>query len=144
MIDGMTFPMEMHIVNILKDTPVSKKTSYLVVAILFKMGKENKLLNEFLHDIPKEESEKDTLSSSIVHLMDLSPLFVSGSAGNNFYTYEGYLTTGPFSESVHWVILKQIVEASPEQIISIEKMEGNNARHIQAINNRKVASTRNE
>jgi carbonic anhydrase len=30
------------------------------------------------------------------------------------------------------------LEASEEQIMAIEKMEGNNARHIQAINDRKV------
>lgn len=144
MIDGMTFPMEMHIVNVLKDSNANKEPSYLVVGILFKMGKENNLLNEFLKDIPKEESEKDSLPSGTVNLNDLSPLMFSGSDGNSFYTYDGSLTTAPFTERVHWVILKQIVEASPDQIIAIEKMEGNNARHIQAIYDRKVASARIE
>jgi carbonic anhydrase len=41
---------------------------------------------------------------------------------------------------VHWVILKDPVEASEEQIEAIEKMEGNNARHVQAVNDRKVYS----
>jgi carbonic anhydrase len=140
MIDGMTFPMEMHIVNVLKDSNIKNKPSFLVVGILFKMGKENKLLNEFLKDVPKEESEKDSLPPGTVNMNDLSPLVLNSSAGNSFYSYDGSLTTAPFTESVHWVILKQIVEASPDQIIAIEKMEGNNARHIQEIYDRKVAS----
>ena len=144
MIDGMTFPLEMHIVNILKDSGVKKQPSYLVVGILFKMGKANKLFDEFLRDIPKEESEKDSLSTGTAKLNDLSPLMLNGLDGDSFYTYDGSLTTSPFSETVHWVVLKQIVEASPDQIIAIEKMEGNNARHIQAIYDRKVASARVE
>jgi carbonic anhydrase len=32
------------------------------------------------------------------------------------------------------------VEASEDQIMTIEKMEGNNARHVQAINDRKIYS----
>jgi carbonic anhydrase len=32
------------------------------------------------------------------------------------------------------------MEASPEQIEEIEKMEGNNARHVQALYDRKVLS----
>jgi carbonic anhydrase len=32
------------------------------------------------------------------------------------------------------------VEASPEQIEAIEKMEGDNARHVQALKDRKVIS----
>ena len=141
MIDGMTFPMEMHIVNILKDSNINNKPSYLVVGILFKMGKENKLLNEFLKDIPKEESAKGLLPSGKANIKDLSRLLFNGSDANLFYMYDGSLTTSPFTESVHWVILKQILEASPDQITAIEKIEGNNARHIQAIYDRKIAST---
>jgi carbonic anhydrase len=142
MIDGMTFPMEMHIVNILNDSSNKEKPSYLVVGILFKMGKENKLLSEFLAHVPKEESEKDSLPTGTVNITDLSPQLFNGGPGNSFYSYDGSLTTAPFTERVHWVILKQIVEASPEQIIAIEKMEGNNARHIQEIYDRKVASSK--
>jgi carbonic anhydrase len=140
----MTFPLEMHIVNVLMDSNNKEKPSYLVVAILFKMGKENKLLSEFLGHVPKEESEKDSLPSGTANINDLSPQVLNGTVGNSFYSYDGSLTTAPFTERVHWVILKQIVEASPDQIIAIGKMEGNNARHIQDIYGRKVATARIE
>jgi len=140
MLDGMTFPMEMHIVNMLTDPAGKDKPSYLVVGILFKMGRENKLLSEFLQSIPKEESGKDSLPSGSANLNDLSPYLLGSMNGNSFYTYDGSLTTSPFTERVHWMVLKQIIEASPDQIIAIEKLEGNNARHIQAVYDRKVAS----
>src|SRR6476660_2074886 len=48
LVDGITFPMEMHIVNILGDSVNVNKPSYVVVAVLFKIGAENKFLKEFL------------------------------------------------------------------------------------------------
>ena len=57
---------------------------------------------------------------------------------NNFYHYQGSLTTPPYTESVKWFVFKQILEASPEQIKTISAIEGNNARHIQGIFGRSV------
>ncbi|PWT99335.1 MAG: carbonic anhydrase [Bacteroidetes bacterium] len=139
LIDGMTFPMEMHIVNTLKDSTPNAKPSYLVIGILFKMGKENKFIKEFLKDLPSEEGHKDSIPSGSVNLNDLANEVVK-SGKISYFSYDGSLTTPPFSESVKWVVIKQIVEASPDQIIAIEKLEGNNARHVQSVNGRKIVS----
>jgi carbonic anhydrase len=139
LIDGLTFPMEMHIVNVLTDSSNSNKSSYLVLGILFKIGAENKFINEFLKKIPHEEGEKNELKSGEVAPNDLLSQF-PGNKIKSYYTYKGSLTTPPFTEAVQWVILKDPVEASEEQIEAIEKIEGNNARHVQAINDRKVYS----
>ena len=106
---------------------------------MFKMGAENKFLKEFLNDIPNEEGEKHTLQGSAVKLDDLLSQF-SASELKSYYAYHGSLTTPPFTEAVQWIILKHAPEASEEQIMKIEKMEGNNARHVQAVNDRKVFS----
>lgn len=136
LIDGMTFPLEMHIVSKLNDSVKNGGSAFTVMGILFKMGHENKFLKEFLNAVPKEEG-KDSLDPSKVKLNDL---FAEISRGEKLieYNYQGSLTTPPYTESVNWVIARRIFEASEEQIAAIEKLEGNNARHIRALNNRKI------
>jgi carbonic anhydrase len=139
LIDGITYPMEMHIVNTLKDSSSANNVSYLAVAILFKMGHENKFIKEFLNKIPDEEGRKNEIQTGSVKLDDLFGEIPKNEM-KSYYTYKGSLTTPPYPETVQWVVLKYPIEASEEQIIAIEKMEGNNARHVQALNNRKVNS----
>jgi carbonic anhydrase len=57
-----------------------------------------------------------------------------------YYHYKGSLTTPPFTENVDWLIGKYIFEASPDQITAIEKIKGDNARHVQERHYRKVVS----
>jgi carbonic anhydrase len=137
LIDGITFPMEMHIVNILRDSTNLNTSGYLVLAVLFKMGAENKFIKEFMNKISKEKVEKSVSPLSQVRLDDLFSELMENKI-KSYYSYKGSLTTPPYTESVQWIILKHVVEASEEQILTLEKLEGNNARHIQAINNRKV------
>jgi carbonic anhydrase len=138
LIDGMTYPMELHIVSVLKDSNSKNNPQFLVLGILFKMGKENKFIKEFLNSVPHEEG-KDTLPAGAVKFQDLfNTVPRNESAG--YFTYKGSLTTPPYSETVNWVVKKYILEASPEQISAIEKLEGDNARHVQALYARRVVS----
>jgi carbonic anhydrase len=139
LIDGMTFPMEMHVVNELKDKKDTGVAAYVVVAILYKMGRENKFIKEFISSVPREENKKENLQPGTVKLRDL----FAGIPKNelkSYYQYRGSLTTPPYTESVDWIIKKYIFEASPEQMTAIGKIEGDNARHIQALYYRKVTS----
>ena len=136
LIDGITYPMEMHIVSTIQDSAGGKDPSYLVIAILFKMGKENAFIREFQEDIPAEEGKKEIQSGS-VNMKDLFSQ-ISRVPSPACYTYKGSLTTPPFTERVDWIVLGQPLEASPEQILAIQKREGNNARHIHALYERKI------
>ena len=103
------------------------------------MGQKSVFIEEFINMIPKEEHSEKTVETGTIHLMDLfneRPL--QGKDG--YYHYKGSLTTPPYSESVYWYVSKHIYEASPEQIERINKIEGNNARHVQALYGRKVES----
>lgn len=139
LIDGMTFPMEMHIVNIMPNEDKNATPQYLVVSVLFKEGKESKFLNEFLSAIPKEEKETASVTAGTVKLGDLFVQIPQELTGK-FYYYRGSLTTPPFTETVNWYVLKHIFETSPAQIEAINKVEGNNARHVQALYGRTVST----
>jgi len=137
LIDGMTFPMEMHIVTSRPPNGKNGTTRYLVIGILFKEGKANKFIDEFLNLIPKKEHSLTPLNEGTVKLDDLFSSDALHDVGN-FYHYHGSLTTPPFTETVQWFVFKPVVEASPEQIKTISTIEGNNARHIQGIFGRTV------
>ena len=115
LVDGQTFPMEMHIVNTINDSSNQNKPSYLVVGVLFRMGAENKFLDEFLNKVPNEEGEKSALHAGDVKLNDLLSQF-TGNDIKSYFAYKCSLTTPPFTEGVQWVVLKHVVEASEDQI----------------------------
>ncbi len=131
LIDGVTFPMELHIVAVSE-----QKTAlhYLVIAILFKMGNESVFINEFLDAIPYNEGKILLNGKKIIKLNEL----LVSSDLKHHYHYKGSLTTPPYTETVSWVVLKKIFEASPEQIKMINVVEGDNARHIEAKDDRIV------
>lgn len=138
LIDGMTFPMEMHLVNTLKYPEQHQNESqYLVIGILFKMGEANRFIEEFINLIPLHEHEVTEVSHQKIHLPDLfkHPILPNET---HFYHYEGSLTTPPYTESVSWFMLQEIQEASPQEIEKINLLEGNNARHIQAMFGRHI------
>lgn len=120
LLDGVTYPMEMHLVHAEHDHP----EHLLVVGVLFKEGDPNKLLTKLIENVPEhagEHADKDVK-------LDASTVF---KRGEGYYHYEGSLTTPPYSESVTWLVLDQVHEASAEQIEAMNRFEGNNARHIQ-------------
>jgi carbonic anhydrase len=139
LIDGITYPMEMHAVNTLKDQPKGETTEYLVLAFLVKMGKENTFISRFIDQIPEEAHEATPIDLNAVKESELFSNSLSKEV-NSYYYYKGSLTTPPYTESVNWCVLKRIFEASPEQIKRINEIQGDNARHIQAQRERKVSS----
>ena len=135
-VDGVTYPMEMHCVGLLPAPEGSDAPpEYLVGGFLFKMGDENHFISEFLGQVPESVQTVDVQEGESVYLEDLL-----GELGEDehYYVYRGSLTTPPHTESVTWLLLAHIFEASPEQIQNINRIEGNNARHVQALYGRKV------
>ncbi len=139
LIDGVTFPMEMHIVNMMPSADSTAVPQYMVIAVLFKEGRENAFITDFLNLVPKGEYAKKDLTPGIVKLSDLFGN-VPKEVQRHFYEYRGSLTTPPYTESVRWYVLKHVFEASPEQIEAINKIEGDNARHVNGQYGRMVSS----
>ncbi len=142
LIDGITYPMEMHVVNTLAGQAEEETTEYLVFSFLFKMGKENKFIDEFVHLIPGDKKESEDVSTGTVNLRNLvtyNPAYNPKEVIKSYFFYKGSLTTPPYTESVNWFVMKTIIDASPVQIQQINQIQGDNARRIQALYDRPVS-----
>ena len=139
LIDGITYPMEMHMVNTLKNHDNDEDPQFLVIGVLFKMGMESKFIAEFLDSVPKEENKLAKVAIGAIRISDLLSEMPQNVL-NSYYQYNGSLTTPPYTESVRWYVSKMVFEASPAQIKSILEIEGSNARQVQGLNNRKLES----
>ena len=133
-IDGVTFPMSMHIVNRQRAEHSDGRPHYLVIAVLFKMGQRSRFISSFLEAVPPRPGDTAELKPGTVYLEELFP----GRKMPHYYHYRGSLTTPPHTETVDWLVLKHVNEALPEQIQRINAIEGDNARHVQALYGRSI------
>jgi carbonic anhydrase len=99
--------------------------------VLFKEGEANGLLGTLLGNVPRRSGE--SLDADV--LLDARAVVKDG---EGYYHYDGSLTTPPYTEAVTWLVLDQAHDASVEQIEALNRIEGNNARHIQELRARLV------
>ena len=71
LIDGITYPTEMHVVNTLIGQAEEDTTEYLVISFLFRMGEENEFINEFIDLMPGDKDESEGISTGTVNLKHL-------------------------------------------------------------------------
>ena len=131
--DGVTYPMELHVVSSFEPKTPDEPPCYLVFSFLYRMGEEDPFITSFLSQVPEGPGEAE-LKPGQVSIDDADRTRLIG----DYYHYRGSLTTPPHTETVEWLIQKAIVEASPEQIRRINVLEGDNARRVQALYGRKV------
>jgi carbonic anhydrase len=126
LVDGVTYPLEMHLVHTLKGDP----EVYLVIAVLFREGPQpNSFLGAFLDAVP-DEPGAEVVREATIDVRQLQD------GKRHYYTYQGSLTTPPYTESVTWGVVSRIRTASPAQITRLQRLEGNNARHVQPLHGR--------
>ena len=130
LLDGVTYPMEMHLVHAEHGHP----ERLLVLGVLFKEGDASALL-DVIADVPAHAGEHLDKDEKV----DVSSVLKKG---EGYFHYQGSLTTPPYSETVTWLVLDQPHQASAEQIEAMNRIEGNNARHIQAVHARLVDHSR--
>jgi len=144
-INGVTYPMELHCVNKLRVGKDSfNQPEYLVVAFLFQMGGDNSFVAKFLERI-LEAPGKDPVTTEQpdrTRPFSVTDLEAEIRGADLYYFYKGSLTTPPYTETVDWHVLARIFEASPEQIQTINQLEGNNARHVHMLRDRVVGAAR--
>ena len=124
-IDGRQFEMSLHLVH--KDD----QGRLAVVALLFDRGAPQASLQRVWNNLPLEKNE-ETNARLPLELIDFLP------ADRRYYTYMGSLTTPPCSEGVHWIVMRQPVTASPEQIEIFSRIYPMNSRPVQAAAGRRI------
>lgn len=128
-IDGRSFDMVVHLVHKDLDGRLA------VIAVLLDRGVEHPTIQTLWNNLPLEKNESYQPSVAI-NPADLLP------ADRSYFTYMGSLTTPPCSEGVLWMVMRQPVQISPEQISIFSRFYRNNARPIQPPGDRIIKESR--
>ncbi len=123
-IDGMAQHMVAHLVHRAGDT------RFAVVAVLIKLGKENKALKPVFDSLPQRESLRADIPA--LNPADLLP------ADPTYFSYAGSLTTPPCTEEVKWYVMKAPIEVSYRQFAAFKALYKMNSRPVQPLNGRRV------
>jgi carbonic anhydrase len=129
-VNGERFDMVVHLVH------KSDEGKLAVVAVLLKEGNENPFIQTLWNNMPLERNQPVSPPSTTVDLNSLLP------TSRNYYTYMGSLTTPPCTEGVLWLVMKEPVQVSRDQINIFSRLYRNNARPIQPANNRLIKEGR--
>jgi carbonic anhydrase len=118
-IDGKQFEMVAHLVH--KDG----EGRLAVVAVLVDSGARQPVIQSVLNNVPLEKGEEVAAAT----MLDANQMLPES---RRYFTYMGSLTTPPCTEDVLWIVMKQPVQASTEQLNLFSRMYPMNARPIQA------------
>jgi carbonic anhydrase len=128
-IDGRQFEMSVHLVH--KDD----QGKLAVVAVLIDKSPDSAspqaAIQKVWNNLPLEKGEE---SGARVQLDPAEIL----PGDRRYFTYMGSLTTPPCSEGVQWVVMRQPVTMSAEQIELFARMYPMNARPIQQASGRRI------
>ncbi len=126
-VDGMHFPMEMHLVH------QSDDESLAVVSVLFEEGETpNANFDKIIAHIPNQKGDSKHVTDTELNINTVVP------SEQPAYHYSGSLTTPPCSEDVQWLVMKNTISLTPEQIGAFAAKIAENNRPVQPLNDRVV------
>ncbi len=129
-VNGRNFDMVAHLVHKADDGALA------VVAVLMERGDENPFIQLLWNNMPLEKNVSVSPPAPTINPSSLLP------ASRNYYTYMGSLTTPPCTEGVLWLVMKQPVQVSTDQIAIFSRLYRNNARPIQPAKDRLIKEGR--
>ncbi len=124
-INGKQFDMVVHLVH--KDVD----GRLAVVAVLLDRGSARPIVQSVWNNLPLEKGD-EVAARGALNLQELLPV------QRHYFTYMGSLTTPPCSEGVLWMVMKQPVPISAEQIGIFARLYPMNARPIQSASGRLI------
>ena len=128
-INGRQFDMSAHLVH--KDA----EGRLAVLAVLLERGRDQPLVQTVWNNLPLEKQEVQPAQ------VQLDPIQLLPE-DRGYYTYMGSLTTPPCSEGVLWMVMRQPVPLSGEQLEIFAKLYPMNARPLQQGSGRLIKQSR--
>ncbi|MDQ7990643.1 MAG: carbonic anhydrase family protein, partial [Candidatus Dactylopiibacterium sp.] len=128
-VEGRSFEMSMQLLH--RDA----EGRLAILVVLLREGRANPLIQTLWNNLPLERDDEYTAQTPI-QMADVLP------AQRGYYAFMGSLTTPPCSEGVLWLVLKEPVELSREQIDIFRRYHDDNARPLQPANARIVKESR--
>jgi len=104
--------------------------------VLMERGSEHPLIQTLWNYLPLERGFTVMPPEVGVDLSALLP------ENRNYFTFMGSLSAPPCSEGVLWLVLKQPVQVSDEQIAIFSRLYANNARPVQPLAGRLIKEGR--
>ncbi|KAI1904533.1 hypothetical protein AGOR_G00006620 [Albula goreensis] len=153
-VDRRVFPAELHLVHwnadkySLFEEAVMEENGLAVIGVFLKVGKRHEGLQKLVDALPTVR-HKD----SVVEFTKFDPACLLPTNTENYWTYAGSLTTPPLTESVSWIVMKQPIEVSHDQLAvfrsllftsaeeEVQKSMVNNFRVQQPLRGRTVRSS---
>lgn len=117
-IGGRQFDMVVHLLH------QDAEGRMAMVAVLLDRGSVQPIVQTVWNNLPLEKGEVQTARVTI----DMNALLPKD---RRYYTYMGSLTSPPCTEGVLWMVMKEPVTVSPEQIDIFAKLYPMNARPVQ-------------
>ena len=124
-IDGKAFEMSLHLVHKDADGRLA------VVGLLLERGTAQAVVQTVWNNLPLEKDD-EVSTRAVLDLNHLLP------PDRGYYTYMGSLTTPPCTEGVLWMVMRQPVPLSAEQIDIFARLYPMNARPVQQASGRMI------
>ena len=125
-VEGQVFPMEIHLVH------KSSTGGLAVIGLLVEKGQKNSIIDDLWSYLPEKAGAEHGVAAVSFDAGGLLPRSTAR------YHYSGSLTTPPCTEGVEWMVMKETIELSGEQIAAFRRLYHGNARPVQPLNDRKV------
>ena len=124
-INGKGTEMVVHLVHKSYDNKIA------ILAVLLERGEANAMIQTVWNNLPLEKHM--TVTPSIV--LDVNQILP---ARRDYFTYMGSLSEPPCTENVLWLVMKQPMTASPQQMALFSRLYPFNSRPVQQANGRMV------
>jgi carbonic anhydrase len=125
LLSGKPFDLECHLVH------RSPAGDFAVLGVFIKAGENNAALEPIWRAMPRQAGREQD-AGLMIDARTLLP------GDHSLFRYVGSLTTPPCTQGIVWTLLRQPIEASPEQIRQFAALYAANARPTQGRNRRFV------